>query len=59
MKGTIPLMALVKENRGKVRPVLDLQCVRFSDPALGRWDVKGEEFVVWVEASSLAIGTAQ
>ena len=33
-----------------------LQHVTTSDPARGRWDVTGDEGVVWVDASSLAIG---
>ncbi|XP_043209912.1 uncharacterized protein LOC122374918 [Amphibalanus amphitrite] len=33
-----------------------LQRVKTADPARGRWDVTGEEGVVWVDASSLAIG---
>lgn len=35
-----------------------LQRVKCSDPAQGRWDVEGNEAVVWVDASSLAIGAA-
>ena len=30
--------------------------VRRSDPVRGRWDVKGDEARVWVDASSLALG---
>ena len=30
--------------------------VRTADPACGRWDVTGDEGVIWVDASSLAIG---
>ncbi|XP_043240252.1 uncharacterized protein LOC122390888 [Amphibalanus amphitrite] len=33
-----------------------LQRVKTADPARGRWDVTGDEGVVWVDASSLAIG---
>lgn len=33
-----------------------LQKIRSSDPAHGRWDVEGESAVLWVDASSLAIG---
>ena len=35
-----------------------LQRVKTADPARGRWDVTGDEGVVWVDASSLAIGAA-
>ncbi|XP_043189310.1 uncharacterized protein LOC122363759 [Amphibalanus amphitrite] len=33
-----------------------LQRAKTADPARGRWDVTGDEGVVWVDASSLAIG---
>ena len=33
-----------------------LQRVETADPARGRWDVTGDEGVVWVDASSLAVG---
>ncbi|XP_043227746.1 uncharacterized protein LOC122384429 [Amphibalanus amphitrite] len=33
-----------------------LKRVRASDPAQGRWDVTGSEAVVWVDASSIALG---
>ena len=33
-----------------------LQRVDTADPARGRWDVSGDNGVVWVDASSLAIG---
>lgn len=33
-----------------------LERVRASDPARGRWDVTGSEAVVWVDASSIALG---
>ena len=35
-----------------------LQRVKASDPARGRWDVEGEEAVVWVDASSLALAAS-
>lgn len=35
-----------------------VQRVKCSDPARGRWDVNSEEAVVWVDASSLAMGAA-
>ena len=35
-----------------------LQRVKLHDPAKGRWDVDGEEAIVWVDASSLATGAA-
>lgn len=33
-----------------------LQRVRCADPGQGRWDVDGSAAVVWVDASSLAVG---
>lgn len=33
-----------------------LQRVRCADPAQGRWDVYVSAAVVWVDASSLAVG---
>lgn len=33
-----------------------IQRVKREDPAGGRWDVSGEEAIVWVDASSLATG---
>ncbi|KAG0726852.1 hypothetical protein GWK47_035774 [Chionoecetes opilio] len=33
-----------------------LKQVKRSDPARGRWDVKGDENSLWVDASSLALG---
>ncbi|KAG0713329.1 hypothetical protein GWK47_016456 [Chionoecetes opilio] len=33
-----------------------LRQVKRSDPARGRWDVKGDENSLWVDASSLALG---
>lgn len=42
------------ELRAMVEEVM--QRVRLSDPARGRWDVSGSEAVVWVDASSLALG---
>ena len=33
-----------------------LQRVKAADPARGRWDVTGSEAVVWVDASSIALG---
>ena len=35
-----------------------LQRVKTADPARGRWDVAGDEGIVWVDASFLAIGAA-
>lgn len=32
--------------------------VALNDPAHGRWDVQGSEATLWVDASSLAVGTA-
>ncbi|XP_071524208.1 uncharacterized protein [Panulirus ornatus] len=36
-----------------------LQRVKCSDPAQGRWDMDGNQAVVWVDASSLAIRAVQ
>ncbi len=33
-----------------------LKRVKNSDPARGRWDVTGDEAILWVDASSLALG---
>ena len=35
-----------------------LKKVESSDPARGRWDVEGEHALLWVDASSLALGAA-
>ena len=35
-----------------------LQHARRADPAQGRWNVDGDEAVMWVDSSSLAIGAA-
>lgn len=35
-----------------------LKCVQSSDPARGRWGVAEDEAILWVDASSLALGAA-
>ena len=50
------------DNKVKDAQVLDMMSemvrkVRDSDPARGRWDVSSDRATVWVDASSVALGT--